>query len=191
MTVLIIGLLLFLGAHSISIVDHRWRDAMARRMGGFAWKGLHGLVSLLGLMLIVWGYGLARQEPIVLYLPPAWLRHIALLLLLFVFPLLIAAYFPGRISRRVKNPMLIAVKTWAFAHLLMNGMLADVLLFGAFLAWAVADLISLKRRPSRPLPVTAPTSPWNDAIAIAAGLAVYVAFVGGLHRWLIGVPVVG
>jgi uncharacterized membrane protein len=177
--------------HSISIVDHRWRDAMAKRMGEVAWKGLHGLVSLLGLMLIVWGYGLARQEPVVLYLPPAWLRHIALLLLLFVFPLLIAAYFPGRISRRVKNPMLIAVKTWALAHLLMNGMLADVLLFGAFLAWAVADLISLKRRPPRPLPVTAPTSPWNDAIAVAAGLAVYGAFVGGLHRWLIGVPVVG
>lgn len=191
MTILIVGLLLFLGMHSISIVDHRRRDALAARMGEMSWKGLYGLVSLAGLVLIVWGYGLARQEPVILYLPPAWLRHVALLLLLFIFPLLIAAYFPGRISRHLKHPMLVAVKVWAFAHLLMNGMLADVVLFGAFLAWAVVGRISLKRRPFRPLPVTAPASPWNDAIAVVVGLAVYVAFIGGLHRWLIGVPVIG
>lgn len=191
MTILTVGLLLFFGMHSISIVDHRRRDALAARMGEMPWKGLYGLVSLAGLVLIVWGYGLARQEPVLLYLPPAWLRHVALLLLLFIFPLLIAAYFPGRISRHLKHPMLVAVKIWAFAHLLMNGMLADVVLFGAFLAWAVVDRISLKRRPFRPLPVTAPALPWNDAIAVVVGLAVYVAFVGGLHRWLIGVPVIG
>lgn len=155
------------------------------------WRALHGLVSLAGLVLIVWGYGLARQEPVVLYLPPSWLRHVALLLLLFVFPLLLAACFPGRISRRLKHPLLVAVKVWAFSHLLMNGMLADVLLFGAFLAWAVADRISLKRRPPRQSAITAPASPWNDAIAVVGGLALYAAFVGGLHGWLIGVPVIG
>lgn len=191
MTVLIAGLLLFFGMHSISIVDHRRRDALIARMGAMPWRALHGLVSLAGLALIVWGYGLARQEPVVLYLPPSWLRHVALLLLLFVFPLMLAAGFPGRISRRLKHPLLVAVKVWAFSHLLMNGMLADVLLFGAFLAWAVADRISLKRRPPRQSAIMAPASPWNDAIAVVGGLALYAAFVGGLHGWLIGVPVIG
>lgn len=190
MTVLVLGLLLFLGTHSISIFGHRWRDATAARIGELPWKGLYSLASLAGLVLIVVGYGLARQEPVVLYLPPAWLRHVGLLLLLFVFPLLLAAYLPGHIKRKLKHPMLIAVKTWAFAHLLMNGMLADVVLFGAFLGWAVADRISLKRRPQREMLVTAPASKWNDAIAVIVGLAIYVWFVAGLHQWLIGVPIV-
>lgn len=191
MLLLIVGLALFLGVHSISIFNYRGRDAMAARIGELPWKGLYSLASLVGLVLIVWGYGLARQEPVLLYVPPSWLRSVGMLLLLFVFPLLLAAYLPGRIRQRLKHPMLIAVKTWALAHLLMNGMLADVVLFGAFLAWAVADFVSVKRRPQREMLVTAPPSRWNDAIAIAAGLGLYVAFVGGLHHWLIGVPIVG
>lgn len=190
MTVLVLGLLLFLGTHSISIFGYRWRDATAARIGEMPWKGLYSLASLAGIVLIVVGYGLARQEPVVLYVPPAWLRHVGLLLLLFVFPLLLAAYLPGHIKQKLKHPMLIAVKTWAFAHLLMNGMLADAVLFGAFLAWAVADRISLKRRPQREMLVTAPASKWNDAIAMIVGLAIYVWFVAGLHQWLIGVPIV-
>lgn len=187
---LIVGLVLFLGVHSISIVGHRWRDNMVARLGEPAWKGLYSLASLVGLVLVVWGYGLARQEPVVLYVPPAWLRHVGMLLLLFVFPFLLAAYLPGHIKQKLKHPMLVAVKTWALAHLLMNGMLADVILFGAFLGWAVADRISLKRRPQREMMVTAPASRWNDTIAVVAGLAIYVAFSVVLHRWLIGVPVV-
>ena len=190
MLVLIVGLVVFLGVHSTSIIAPGWRDAMVMRMGEGAWKGLYGAASLLGLVLVIWGYALARHEPVLLYVPPTWLRHIAMLLLLFVFPLALAAFLPGRIKARLKHPLLVAVKTWAFAHLLMNGMLADVVLFGAFLAWAVVDRISLKRRPQREMLASAPASKWNDAIAVLIGLAIYVAFVAGLHEWLIGVPVV-
>ena len=138
----------------------------------------------------VWGYGLARQAPVVIYVPPSWLRHLSMLLLVFVFPLLLAAYLPGRIQRVTRHPMLVATKLWAVAHLLANGALADVLLFGAFLAWAVADRISLSRREPRPVPA-APASRWNDLIAAVVGLGLYVAFVFGGHLWLIGVSPMG
>ncbi|WP_165857436.1 NnrU family protein [Marinobacter sp. JSM 1782161] len=186
MGVLILGLVLFLGVHSLSIVASGGRDRLVARLGEQPFKGLYSLASLVGLILIIWGYGLARQEPVVVYLPPAWLRHLALLLLLPVFPLLLATYLPGRIQRATKHPTLIAVKLWALAHLLANGMLADVVLFGAFLAWAVAERISLKRRTPRAVPAL-PASPRNDLIAVVGGLLVYGAFVVWLHRVLIGV----
>jgi uncharacterized membrane protein len=189
MTKLVLGLVLFLGMHSVSIVAPQWRERMAARLGTGPWKALYGLVSLVGLVLVVQGYAAARLSPVVVYLPPAWLDHLGMLLLVPVFPMLLAAYLPGRIQRTLKHPMLVAVKTWAVAHLLMNGMLADVVLFGAFLAWAVADRISLKRRPRRAA-VSAPAGRWNDAIAVGGGLALYVAFVLWLHAWLIGVAVV-
>jgi uncharacterized membrane protein len=185
--VLLLGLVLFLAVHSISIVNEPWRDRQAARMGEISWKILYSLASLIGFGLIVWGYGLARYDPVLLYLPPTWLRHVALLLLVPVFPLLLATYLPGRIQTTVQHPMLAAVKLWAFAHLLANGMLADVLLFGGFLAWAVVDRISLKRRVPHPVP-GAPPAKWNDLIAVIGGLALYVAFVLWLHLWLIGVP---
>lgn len=187
MTLLILGLLIFLGVHSVSIVAPQWRDAQAARMGEKAWKGLYTLASLAGFVLIVIGYGQARQAPVVLYAPPLALRHVAALLMLPAFVLLLAAYLPGRIKAVTKHPMLAATKLWAVAHLLANGNLADVLLFGAFLAWAVADRISMKYRVPRPLP-GAPAGRFNDAIALGAGLVLYVAFVTVGHRWLIGVP---
>jgi uncharacterized membrane protein len=189
MTILLLGLILFFAPHSVSVVAHGWRDRMAARMGEWTWKGLYSLVSVAGFVLIVWGYGLARQDPVVLYSPPAWLRHVAMLLLVPVFVLLLATYLRGHISRVTKHPTLVAVKLWALAHLLANGMLPDVLLFGVFLAWAVAVRISLKRRPERALPAL-PASPVNDVIAVVAGLGLYVAFVLWLHVWLIGMPVV-
>ena len=189
MSMLILGLIVFFGVHSASIVNVHWRDAMVARVGAVPWKAAYGLLSLVGLVLIVWGYAATREAPIVLYAPPAGLRHVGLLLLLFVFPLLLAAYFPGRIRSTLKHPFLVAIKVWALAHLLMNGMLGDVLLFGAFLVWAVADRISLKRRPPRELMLAAPAGGWNDAIAVGGGLAIYLAFVMGVHAWLIGVPV--
>jgi uncharacterized membrane protein len=137
-------------------------------------------------VLIIWGYGVARQQPILLYAPPVWMRHLSALVMLPVFPLLLAAYMPGRIKTALKHPMLAAVKFWALAHLLANGMLADVLLFGSFLAWAVADRISFKRRVARPIH-TAPPSRMNDVIAVVGGLAIYVIFVLWLHVRLIGV----
>ncbi|HSH27474.1 MAG TPA: NnrU family protein [Wenzhouxiangella sp.] len=189
MSLLIAGLLLFLGVHSISIVSWRWRDSMVAKMGELPFKGVYGLISIVGLVLIVIGYGQARMEPVWLWHPPAFMRHIAMLLMLFAFPALVAAYFPGRIQQALKHPMLVAVKAWALAHLLVNGTLAAVLLFGGFLVWAVVDRISLKRRPARTIPQL-PRSRVNDVIVIVAGLALYVAFVFWLHPLLFGVAVV-
>ena len=189
MSYLIIGLLLFLGVHSVAIVAPAWRDRMQARLGEGKWKGIYSLASIVGFLLLIYGYGQARQDPVVLYAPAPWTRHLAALLMLPVFPLLFAAYLPGRIKAALKHPMLVAVKLWAVAHLIANGMLADLLLFGGFLAWAVADRISFKRRPPKAVP-GAPPSPANDAIAVVAGLATYVVFVLWLHLKLIGVPVI-
>jgi uncharacterized membrane protein len=189
MLVLVVGLLMFLGVHSVSIVASDWRAATIARLGERPWKGLYSLASAVGLALIVVGYGLARRDPVVLYTPPAGLRHLALVVMLPVFPLLFAAYIPGRIRAAAKHPFLLAVKLWAFAHLLANGSLADVLLFGGFLVWAVADRISVKRRPAaqtHEVPA-APPSPANDAIALIGGLVVYALFLLWAHRWIIGV----
>ncbi len=190
MVVLVAGIILFFGTHSISIVSSAWRDRMVMRIGVGPWQGIYALLAFAGLLLMIWGYGLARQEPVILYIPPLWLRHAAMLLLIFVFPLLFAAYLPGRIQAVTKHPMLVATKLWAFAHLLANGTLADIALFGSFLAWAVVDRISMKHRQQQPIP-GAPPSKWNDAIAVLAGLGLYVAFVLWLHAWLVGVAPVG
>lgn len=189
MITLVLGLILFLGVHSVSIVNEPWRNRMADRLGEMPWKGLFSVIALVGLVLIVQGYGAARYDPVVLYTPPVWLRHLAFLLLLPVFPLLLATYLPGRIKAAVKHPMVLAVKLWAVAHLLANGTLADVLLFGGFLAWAVADRISMKRRTPRAIP-SAPESGRNDIIAAVGGLLIFVVFFLWLHRILIGVPVI-
>ena len=186
MTWLLIGLVLFLGIHSVPIVAGPWRSAQIARRGEGTWKGLYTVVAVAGFALIVYGYGVARQSPVVVYTPPSALRHLALLLMLPVFPLLFAAYLPGRIKTAAKHPMLLATKFWALAHLLANGNLADVLLFGGFLAWAVADRISVKRR-LQTAPVAASARPMNDVIAVVGGLAVYFVFLFWLHRWLIGV----
>ncbi len=186
MLILVTGLVIFLGVHSISIVAPAWRDAMAGRLGLAAWKGLYALASIAGFALLVWGYGLARQDPVVLYQPPTWARHAVALLMLPVFPLLLAAYFPGRIRAAVKHPMLAATQAWAVAHLLANGMLADVLLFGGFLTWAVLDRISVGKRPARALAGASPR-PLNDWIAVVGGLAIYGLFVSVLHVRLAGV----
>lgn len=190
MSLLVLGLVLFLGIHSVSILALDWRDVQVAQRGEKAWKGIYSIASLVGFALIVYGYGQARQAPVVLYTPPAAMRHIAFLLMLPVFPLLFAANLPGRIKTAAKHPMLLATKLWAVAHLLANGNLADVLLFGGFLAWAVADRISVKRRPLRPTPGF-PARPFNDVVVVVAGLAAYVVFIVWAHRWLIGVSPLG
>lgn len=190
MAVLFLGLVLFLGMHSISIIKPNLRAMVIERFGLVPWQAVYGLISLIGFVLILQGYGQARLSPVVLYEPPTWLRHINLLLMLPVFPLLFAAYLPGRIQSFVKHPMLLAVKIWAFAHLLANGTLADVLLFGSFLAWAVADRISLKHRTAPPVQ-GAPPGPINDAIAIVGGLGFYLLFMFWLHRAMMGVAPIG
>lgn len=188
MLLLIAGLVLFLGVHSIAIVDAGWRNRMAARVGELPWKALYAVIALVGLWLIVEGYAQARQSaaPVILYQAPVWMRHITLLLMLPVFVLLLAAYLPGRIQKTVRHPMLLAVKIWAFAHLLANGTLADLLLFGSFLAWAVADRISLKRRAPIPAP-SAPAGPFNDWIALGGGVGLYLLFLFWGHQALFGV----
>ncbi len=190
MALLILGIAIFLGIHSVSIVAPGWRDAMVNRMGLRSWKAVYSLIAIAGFVLLCKGYALARLEPLPLYVPPAGLRHVAAVLMLPVFPLLLAAYIPGKIQTLAVHPMLVAVKLWAVAHLLANGMLADVLLFGSLLVWAVADRISLKRRVSRRSPSLS-RSPLNDAVIVIGGLALYGLFVGGWHARLFGVAPFG
>jgi uncharacterized membrane protein len=190
MAILLTGLVIFFAVHSIGIVAPGARQLAVQRYGELGWKGPYAVLSLLGLILVVRGFGLASQMPVVLYSPPRFLRHLTFLLMLPVFPLLLAAYLPGRIKTALRHPMLAAVKFWALAHLLANGRLADVCLFGGFLLWAVLDRISLKRRPPQVLR-TAPAGRFNDLIAVALGLALCVSFVGWAHRWLFGVSPLG
>jgi uncharacterized membrane protein len=189
MVALVAGLLLFLGVHSIRIVAPGWRDAQLAARGERAWKGLYALVSAFGLGVLIVGYGWARRDAVVLYAPPAGLRHLALLLMLPVFPLLIATYARGAIAAIVRHPMLAAVLLWSIAHLLANGSLADVLLFGGFGVWAAADLVSARRRPEPPHA----SRRWsrNDIIAVLGGTLFYAAFAGFAHRWLVGVSPLG
>ncbi len=190
MAMLILGLAIFLGLHSIAFAAPGLRARAVAKLGEGGWKGLYAVVSIIGFVLLVRGFSEARVSSLVLYAPPTWMRHVTFLLMLPVFPLILAAYFPGRIKAAMKHPMLAAVKFWALAHLLSNGSLADVLLFGGFLAWAVLDRISLKRRPP-PRIATAPARPFNDVLAVVAGLGFYVLFIAWAHARLFGVSPLG
>ena len=140
----------------------------------------------------MWGYGQSRLAPVVLWVPPVATRHIAATLMLLAVVLLVAAYVPGNaIKAKLHHPMILAVKTWALAHLLANGNLADVLLFGAFLAWAVADFISCRKRDRAAGTVYPAGKAVPTVVTVVVGLAVYGGFVMYLHKWLIGVPVFG
>jgi len=187
MTLLIIGLALFFVPHAVSIAADPWRTAMIRRLGAGPWKGLYSLVSIAGFVLIIKGYAEARGAPIVLWTPPPGMKHATAFLMLAGFPLFLATYLPGRIKTAVKHPMLAATKVWALAHLLANGTLADVLLFGSFLVWAGLVRMSMKwRAVPRHIPA-APASKYNDAIAVVGGLFIYGVFVVWAHRALFGV----
>ena len=183
MTYLVLGVILFLGVHSIAIVAPGWRDGVAARMGN-AWRGIYSVVSIAGFGLIIWGYGMARQNPVLLYTSPAWTRYVAAVLMLPVFPMFLAAYFPGRIKSALQHPMLLSVIFWSVAHLVTTGTLSKVVLFGSFRVWAVTDRISYGWRTQRPI-ATAPSTKLNDAIVVVAGLALYVVFAHWLHaRWI-------
>ena len=190
MSVLIIGLVVFLGIHSIRILAPNARDRFVVRLGEGRWKGVYSLVSAAGLVLIVIGYGIARESYVGLWDPPVWTRHLALTLMIPVFPLLLAAYLPGRIKAAAKHPMLLSVKIWALAHLLANGGLHDVVLFGSLLAWAVVDRISVKRRASPILPTPSGFGT-NDLIAVVGGLVLYLVFLLHLQLGLLGVAPLG
>ncbi|MDO9242321.1 MAG: NnrU family protein [Rhodocyclaceae bacterium] len=189
---LILGLVLFLGIHSVRIFANDWRDAQVARMGELRWRGVYALFAIAGLALIIWGYGLARADPVVLWLPPAWTRHLAALLTVPAFILLVAAYLPGsHIKAKIGHPMVAGVKVWALAHLPANGNLADATLFGAFLVWAIADFVSARRR-DRIAGRTYPVCCWTrDAAVVVIGLLAWVLFALWGHVWLIGVKPFG
>jgi uncharacterized membrane protein len=166
-----------------------WRTRTIARVGERTWKGVYSVLSIAGFVLLVWGYGQARGASAALYDPPLYLRHATALLMLVSLVLVIAAYVPrNHIKATVGHPMLAGVKLWAFAHLLSNGRLADVLLFGAFLAWAVADFVAARRRDRAAGTVYAAGKASRTAITVAAGAAAWAALAYGLHSWLIGVP---
>ena len=186
----LLGLAIFVGLHSLSIVAPGARDRLAARLGEGPWKTLYSVLSLVGLVLLVTGFAAERTTSMVLYSPPLALRYVAVALMLPVFPMVLAAFLPGRIAVALKHPLLVATKAWALAHLLANGRLVDVIVFGTLLAWAVANRIALKRRAARTLP-SAPAGRFNDLLALIGGLALYAAFLAGLHRWLIGASPLG
>ena len=188
MIVLILGLAVFLGVHSVRIVGDRWRAGQIARLGEGLWKGLYSLAAAVGLALIIWGYHLAQMQPVVLWASPSWARHLGALLTVPAFILLAAAYVPrNRIKAAVGHPMVASVKTWAFAHLLANGTLAAVVLFGAFFVWAVADFASARRR-DRAAGTRYPAGTGSrDAIVLVVGLVAWALFAFLLHAWLIGV----
>ncbi|AVO41138.1 NnrU family protein [Simplicispira suum] len=192
MSLLILGLVLFLGVHSVRIVADGWRTRMRGRLGEGGWKGLYSLASLVGLGLVIWGYGLARQDPMVLWVPPIAMRHAASLLTLVSFILLVAAYVPrNAFKARLHHPMVLAVKVWALAHLLSNGNLADVLLFGGFLLWAVLDFRAARQRDRVQGTRYASGTLAGTAIAVVLGLVAWAAFAFWGHALLIGVSPMG
>jgi uncharacterized membrane protein len=192
MIFLVLGLVLFLGVHSTRIVAEGWRNRQVSRLGEGAWKGLYSVASLAGFVLLVWGYGQTRIDPVVVWNPPVWTRHLAALLMLPSFVLLAAAYVPGnRIKAAVGHPMVLGAKVWAIAHLLSNGRLGDIVLFGAFLAWAVVDFSASRRRDRAAGRTYAVAGANRSILALAAGFIAYGVFAAVLHVRLIGVSPFG
>lgn len=189
---MVLGLVLFLGVHSLRIAAEPWRGRMLARLGEMRWKGAVSAVSLAGFALLVWGYGQARLQPLVLWSPPRGMNHLAAALMVPAFVLLVAAYVPRNgIKARLHHPMVLSVKVWALAHLLANGTLADVVLFGSFLAWSVLDFRAARQRDRAAGTAYPPGTAAATVITVAAGLAAWAAFAFWAHAWLIGVRPLG
>lgn len=193
MWVLVLGLVLFLGVHSTRVFAEGWRTATIAKVGDKPWKGVYSLVSIVGFALLVWGYGLARHNPVLLWpAPPVAMRHVAALLTLVAFVLLAAAYVPGnQIKARLHHPMVLGVKAWALGHLLANNTLADLLLFGGFLAWAVFSFRAARQRDRAAGTVYPPGRAGATAVTAIVGLVAWAVFAFWLHRAWIGVAPMG
>jgi uncharacterized membrane protein len=194
MTALVIGLVLFLGLHStrmVAVADGARSRFIARRGSG-PWRALYSIGSAIGLVLVVWGFGIARRSPVVLWTPPDWTRPLAWALTLVGIVLITAAYVPGNILKaRLGHPMVLGIKVWAFGHLVATGTLADLLLFGGFLAWAVWCFGSLRARDRAAGRQPVAGKPLPTGIAVVAGASLWFVFAYWLHGWVIGVSAVG
>lgn len=189
---LILGLVIFLGVHSVRIVADGWRTRTIAAWGEMRWKGLYAALSLLGFALIVWGYGQARLMPVTVWQPPLPMRHVAALLTLISFVMLVATYVPGNaIKARLGHPMVLGVKVWALAHLLANGQLADMVLFGAFGVWAVLSFRSARQRDRINPPRPQASSVAATGLTVLVGVAAWAAFAFWGHRVLIGIAPFG
>ena len=189
--ILIVGLVLFLGVHLVTTMRDKRADLIAR-LGENGYKGLYSIVSAIGLALIVYGFARYRAEGwIALWSPPAWTKHLAALLVLFAMIMLVASYARGHIYTTLKHPMLAGVKLWALAHLMANGDLGSLILFGSVLAWAVIDRISLKRRTDPGAPPIPVGGMRNDVIAVLGGIVLYAVLGWWFHPYVIGVPAFG
>jgi uncharacterized membrane protein len=188
MTILILGSILFLGLHSVRVVAEGWRRAQIARLGEQRWKGVYSLISAVGLVLILFGYASARTEPVFLWQPPTAMRHVAALLTLPAFWLLADAYVPrNHLKAALHHPMTLGIKTWALAHLIANQTLADLLLFGGFLAWSVFVFRAARRRDAAEGKDYAPGTLAGTLITIGAGTAAWAAFAFWLHGAWLGV----
>ncbi|HMN85613.1 MAG TPA: NnrU family protein [Bauldia sp.] len=185
MAILVLGLVVFLGMHTFRIVAPSGRDALIARLGEGPFKGLYSVVALIGFVLVAWGFSLASADYVQVYLPPPGLRHVTMGLMLVALVLAVASALPpGRIARFARHPLLVGTILWACGHLFVNGDLAGVVLFGAFLAWAAIDLVAQSRRPRSP---AVPLSGASDVLAILIGGVLYALLVWRLHAWLFGV----
>ncbi len=192
MAVLIIGLVIFLGIHSVRIVAEPWRRAQIEKRGEKGWKRVFSVVSGIGLVLIIWGYGIARRQPVAVWTPPVWAPHLAAPLTALAFILFPAAHVPGNHFKALfRHPMVAGVGLWAFAHLIANGTLNAMVLFGAFLVWAVIDYAAALRRDALEGTTYPSGSLSRDVIPIVAGLVIWAVFVFYLHSLLIGVRPLG
>ena len=192
MLLLILGLILFLGMHSARLFAAEKRASFIAARGPLAWKGIYALVSIIGFVLIIYGYGQARVSPTWLWISPVWTRHLAALLTIPAFILIAATYVPcSCIKARVGHPMLLGVKFWALAHLIANGTLADLLLFGGFLAWATALFVVSRKRDRAAGVGYGKGKPVMDAVVVVVGLVAWAAFAFYLHGAWIGVKPMG
>ena len=191
MAVMIVGLVLFLGMHSVRVVADDWRTAMIERVGLGAWKGVYSLVSIVGLAVAIWGFGLMRADPVFLWHPPAFLHHATALLMVPAFVFLVAAYVPrNHLRLRLGHPMLLAVKVWALAHLLVSGRLGEWIFFVAFLVWAVLAFKAARQRDrASPGPLQVPSA-IATSMTVIGGLLAAILFAVYLHTWVVGVPAV-
>ncbi|WP_395058819.1 NnrU family protein [Polaromonas sp.] len=192
MMILLLGLLVFLGGHSVRIFADGWRSATIARVGELPWKAVYAVLSIIGFVLIVWGFSLARQQPVQLWTPPRGMRHLAALLTLMAFVLLAATYVPrNAIKARLHHPMVLSVKVWALAHLLANGNLAHVVLFGAFLVWAALSFRAARARDRVAGTAYPAGTAAGTGITLVLGVAGWAVFAFWAHGALIGIRPIG